>query len=47
MTGGCYFSYSFQNEYGWAWVERWFESKGDGRSCHRLALPPDEMEVVA
>lgn len=34
------------DEYGWAWVEKWFESEGDGRSCHSLALAPDEMEVV-
>ena len=35
------------DEYGWAWVEKWFESDADGRFCHRLALAADEMEVVS
>jgi hypothetical protein len=35
------------DEYGLAWVEKWFESS-EGRSyCHSLALAPEEMEVVA
>jgi hypothetical protein len=34
------------DEYGWPWVEKWFESKEEGSYCHSLALAPDEMEVV-
>ena len=35
------------DEYGAAWVEKWFESEENGRYCHSLSLAPDEMEVVS
>jgi hypothetical protein len=34
------------DEYGHAWVEKWFQSDEEGRYCHSLALEPHEMEVV-
>jgi hypothetical protein len=35
------------DEYGFAWVEKWFESEAEGRYCHALALEASEMEVVS
>jgi hypothetical protein len=43
---GDVFEVSQIDEYGWAWVEKWFESDEEGRFCHSLALASDEMEVV-
>jgi hypothetical protein len=34
------------DEYGCAWVEKWFDGPEGSRSSHSIGLEPDEMEVV-
>jgi hypothetical protein len=46
MVGEVFDVYEI-DEYGWAWVEKWFESGEDGRNSHFLALAANEMEVVS
>ena len=45
MVGGV-FEVTEIDEYGWPWVEKWFESGDEGRICHSIALEPREMELV-
>ena len=35
------------DEYGSAWVTKWFQHRGGKATSHSLALNADEMEVVA
>ncbi len=46
MVGDIFTVYEI-DEFGSPWVEKWFGSEEDGRSCHSLALAPEEMEVVS
>jgi hypothetical protein len=43
---GEVFEVSEIDEYGQAWVEKWFQSDEEGRYCHSLALESHEMEAV-
>jgi hypothetical protein len=44
MVGGV-FAVSEIDEYGAAWIEKWFDTD-DGSCCHCLALAPHEVQVV-
>ena len=46
MVGEVFDVYEI-DEYGWAWVEKWFESGENVRYSHCLALAANEMEVVS